>query len=309
MRVSFTLRSIQMRPSLSVQVVPPASRAPVIPGNAQAIWPSLQNNQEIIQTAVPNQGGIGEWYYIGLEFCCTQAVRNLVYPGDRITTQYELTNADKQATPAGQGPFNKALFAIEPQRGSTWDFGPVQWDQIGIKADTTRSDWCSSTISTLPLFLSLALKSIASTALLSLEIGHHPQHHRPPKQPLTSSLVLHPSWYFYPYHSFQGHSQCLPLGITTYHHLLKSFYVTITFTTVDGDNVLMTVRTNNCNSVSSAFTATKHGNNMGNVTGNVTSANGGDNDDRAPTQMFPLTIAWMAAMLVVICVLEIGAGI
>lgn len=48
---------------------------------------------------VANQGDIGEWYFIGLEFCCTPEdwhanKAQQVYPGDRITTQYELTNTD-----------------------------------------------------------------------------------------------------------------------------------------------------------------------------------------------------------------------
>ncbi|KAA8566595.1 hypothetical protein EYC84_009141 [Monilinia fructicola] len=47
-------------------------------------------------------------------------------------------------TPAGQGPFTKTMFAIETQKGATWDFGPVQWDQITIQASTTLSDWCYS---------------------------------------------------------------------------------------------------------------------------------------------------------------------
>ncbi|TGO68583.1 hypothetical protein BELL_0822g00010 [Botrytis elliptica] len=164
----------------SIQVVPSSSNALVIPGNVQAIWPALQNNKGIIQTVVANQGSIGEWFYIGLEFCCTpedwQADKaQQVYPGDRITTKYQLMststgvynvtwkvergysgiqaaemsftaeshfNPQEHPTPGGQGPFNKALFAIETQGGSKWDFGPVQWDQITIQADTTRSDWC-----------------------------------------------------------------------------------------------------------------------------------------------------------------------
>ncbi|TEY78824.1 hypothetical protein BOTCAL_0045g00420 [Botryotinia calthae] len=164
----------------SVQVVPRSSSALVIPGNVQAVWPALQNNQGIMQTVVANQGSIGEWFYIGLEFCCTpkdwQADKaQQVYPGDRITTKYQLMSANtgvynvtwkvergyfgiqagemfftaesffnpqEHPTPGGQGPFNKALFAIETQGGSKWDFGPVQWDQITIQADTTSSDWC-----------------------------------------------------------------------------------------------------------------------------------------------------------------------
>ncbi|TGO45775.1 hypothetical protein BCON_0366g00030 [Botryotinia convoluta] len=164
----------------SIQVVPPSSNALIIPGNVQAIWPALQNNQGIMQTVVANQGSIGEWFYIGLEFCCTpkdwQADKaQQVYPGDRITTKYQLMSANtgvynvtwkvergysgiqagemsfttesffnpqEHPTHGGQGPFNKALFAIETQGGSKWDFGPVQWDQITIQADTTRSDWC-----------------------------------------------------------------------------------------------------------------------------------------------------------------------
>ncbi|KAF5876684.1 uncharacterized protein Bfra_003090 [Botrytis fragariae] len=164
----------------SVQVVPSSSNALVIPGNVQAIWPALQNNQGIMQTVVANQGSIGEWFYIGLEFCCTpedwQADKaQQVYPGDCIITKYQLINANtgvynvtwkverghsgtqageisftaesffyplEHPTPGGQSPFNKALFAIETQGGSKWDFGPVQWDQVTIQADTTRSDWC-----------------------------------------------------------------------------------------------------------------------------------------------------------------------
>ncbi|TGO86381.1 hypothetical protein BPOR_0308g00010 [Botrytis porri] len=164
----------------SVQVVPHSSNASVIPGNVQAIWPALQNNQGIMQTVVANQGSIGEWFYIGLEFCCTPQdwkadKAQQVYPGDHITTKYQLMSANNgvynvtwkvergysgiqagetsftaeslfdpqdHPTPGGQGPFNKALFAIETQGGSKWDFGPVQWEQITIKADTTRSDWC-----------------------------------------------------------------------------------------------------------------------------------------------------------------------
>ncbi|KAF7943441.1 hypothetical protein EAE96_011367 [Botrytis aclada] len=179
----------------SVQVVPLSSNALIIPGNVQAIWPALQNNLGIIQTVVANQGSIGEWFYIGLEFCCTakhlkyradsqktfrpedwQADKaQQVYPGDRITTKYQFMSAStgvynvtwkiergysgiqagemsftaesffnpqEHPIPGGQGPFNKALFAIETQGGSKWDFGPVQWDQITIQADTTRSDWC-----------------------------------------------------------------------------------------------------------------------------------------------------------------------
>ncbi|KAM0163119.1 hypothetical protein ACHAQE_003400 [Botrytis cinerea] len=172
----------------SVQVVPRSSNALVIPGNVQAVWPALQNNQGIMQTVVANQGSIGEWFYIGLEFCCTADSQKTcrpkdwqadkaqqVYPGDRITTKYQLMSANtgvynvtwkvergyfgiqagemsftaessfnpqEHPTPGGQGPFNKALFAIETQGGSKWDFGPVQWDQITIQADTTRGDWC-----------------------------------------------------------------------------------------------------------------------------------------------------------------------
>ncbi|KAF7929884.1 uncharacterized protein EAE97_009481 [Botrytis byssoidea] len=207
----------------SIQVVPRSSNALVIPGNVQAVWPALQNNQGIMQTVVANQGSIGEWFYIGLEFCCTwwktfevtkltcikhadlktgkliklnkadnNVDKNTVYPGDRITTKYQLMSANTgvynvtwkvergqsgiqagetfftaessfdpqehrksfgtpsfamqslwpRITSGGQGLFNKALFAIETQGGSKWDFGPVQWDQITIQADTTRSDWC-----------------------------------------------------------------------------------------------------------------------------------------------------------------------
>ncbi|KAF7882953.1 hypothetical protein EAF00_011442 [Botryotinia globosa] len=164
----------------SIQVIPRSSNALVIPGNVQAVWPALQNNQGIMQTVVANQGGIGEWFYIGLEFCCTpedwQADKaQQVYPGDRVTTNYQLMSVNTgvynvtwkverghsgiqagetsftaessfypqdHPTSGGQGPFNKALFAIETQGGSKWDFGPVQWDQITIQADTTRSDWC-----------------------------------------------------------------------------------------------------------------------------------------------------------------------
>lgn len=41
------------------------------------------------------------------------------------------------------------MFAIETQKGATWDFGPVQWDQITIQASTTLSDWCYRYVSSL----------------------------------------------------------------------------------------------------------------------------------------------------------------
>ncbi|KAJ8063628.1 hypothetical protein OCU04_007496 [Sclerotinia nivalis] len=392
----------------SVQVVPPASRAPVIPGNVQAIWPALQNNQGIIQTAVANQGRIGEWYYIGLEFCCTpedwQADKaQQVYPGDRITTQYELTSAhsgvynvtwnvergqagikagemnfsagsvfnpQEHPTPAGQGPFNKALFAIETQRGSIWDFGPVQWEQITIQADTTRSDWCFrptnntnfehyldtpaisiSGSQAICKYSSLILgDTIPPTPPSSLVTTSHidpglitqarifspttsptavvnvyrwesplptPKLAGPGDQP-TSTLsnglpypsysVLSASWESAD-NSYNSYSSVKMSEYTiAVEASLRSVYGTITITTVDGDSVLTTVTTDNYNAVSSASIATMHGN-METGTGNATSENGGDNDDREPTQMSPLTIAWMVAMLVVICVLVIGTGI
>ncbi|QSZ31156.1 hypothetical protein DSL72_000719 [Monilinia vaccinii-corymbosi] len=164
----------------SVQVVPRSSMGLRTPGDVQAIWPALQNNENMIQTAVANQGSIGEWFYIGLEYCCAPKdvqfdKAQQVYPGDRIDTQYELTDANtgiytvswkiergqtgiqagatgfsavtpfspqEHQTPAGQGPFQKTIFAIETQKGGTWDFGPVQWDRITIQANTTSSDWC-----------------------------------------------------------------------------------------------------------------------------------------------------------------------
>ncbi|KAF7876410.1 hypothetical protein EAF04_001502 [Stromatinia cepivora] len=367
----------------SVQVVPHASRAPVIPGNVQAIWPALQNNQGIIQTAVANQGSIGEWYYIGLEFCCTpgdwQADKaQQVYPGDRITTQYELTNAhngvynvtwnvergqagtragemnfsagsvfnpQEHSTPAGQGPFNKALFAIETQRGSIWDFGPVQWDQITIQADTTRSDWCfrPTNNTNFEHYLDTPSVSISGSQVIckysSLILGAT----TPPTPPSSLAATSHidpdliiqarilppttsPTAVVNVYHwesplptpKLAGPgdppASTLSNGLPdpSYSALseasLRSVYGTITITSVDGDSVLTTVTTDNYNAVNSASIATKHGN-MGTGTGNATSENGGGDDDHEPAQMSPLTIAWMVAMLVMICVLVIGTGI
>ncbi|KAB8292983.1 hypothetical protein EYC80_007347 [Monilinia laxa] len=152
------------------------------PGDVQAFWPALQNNENMIQSIVENQGSIGEWFYIGLEYCCVPEDKQFdkaqqVYPGDRINTQYELANANmgiytvswkvkrgqtgmkagaigfsaeivfdpyEHQTPAGQGPFTKTMFAIETQKRGIWDFGTVQWDQITIQANTTSSAWCHS---------------------------------------------------------------------------------------------------------------------------------------------------------------------
>ncbi|ESZ96657.1 hypothetical protein SBOR_2967 [Sclerotinia borealis F-4128] len=138
----------------SVQVVPPSSTAPVIPGNVQAIWPALQNNEGIIQTAVANQGSIGEWFYIGLEYCCTPEdwkadKAQQVYPGDRITTQYELTSANT-------GVYNvtwrverghAGIKASEKDFSAESVFNPREHQASPgqgpfTKANTTRSDWC-----------------------------------------------------------------------------------------------------------------------------------------------------------------------
>ncbi|TVY75866.1 hypothetical protein LSUE1_G006078 [Lachnellula suecica] len=40
-------------------------------------------------------------------------------------------------------PYNDAVFAIELQGLGTWDFGPVEWKNILIVANTTDSEWCT----------------------------------------------------------------------------------------------------------------------------------------------------------------------
>ncbi|TGO64960.1 hypothetical protein BOTNAR_0082g00020 [Botryotinia narcissicola] len=231
----------------SIQVVPRSSNALVIPGNVQAVWPALQNNQGIMQTVVANQGSIGEWFYIGLEFCCTpedwQADKaQQVYTGDRITTKYQLMSANtglynvtwkvergQSGIQAGETFFTAessfdpqehqyaneddqqqplALFAIETQGGSKWDFGPVQWDQITIQADTTRSDWCSKPTNNTEFQLYLSTPTVfvsdnqviceyssmilgdtePPTALSSLETISHTE-----PGPTTQDLILSPT--------------------------------------------------------------------------------------------------------------------
>ncbi|THV46504.1 hypothetical protein BGAL_0381g00110 [Botrytis galanthina] len=177
----------------SIQVVSGSSNALVIPGNVQAVWPALQNNQGIMQTVVANQGNIGEWFYIGLEFCCTPedwqadkaqqdsgADEYTVYPGDRITTKYQLMSANtgvynvtwkvergQSGIQAGETSFTAessfdpqahCSFAIKSQcpRSRVANEDDQQQPLVAKarliryssqlkhkeEADTTRSDWC-----------------------------------------------------------------------------------------------------------------------------------------------------------------------
>jgi hypothetical protein len=36
----------------------------------------------------------------------------------------------------------QALLIIEIQDAATWDFGPVEWRNILVVANTTSTDWC-----------------------------------------------------------------------------------------------------------------------------------------------------------------------
>ncbi|TGO31855.1 hypothetical protein BHYA_0395g00010 [Botrytis hyacinthi] len=349
----------------SIQVVPRSSNALVIPGNVQAVWPALQNKQGIMQNVVANQGSIGEWFYIGLEFCCTPedwqadkaqqdsgADKRTVYPGDRITTKYQLMSADtgvynvtwkvergQSGIQAGETSFTAEssfdpqehlLFAIETQGGSKWDFGPVQWDQISIQADTTRRDWCFKPtkntdfqhyLSTPTVFVSnnqviceyfsLILRDTKPpTALSFLETISHTEP-GPTTQDLVFSPTTSPTAAVVVYHqepplptpslaepvpnsSIQMSKYTVALEAD-----LKSVFGTTTITTVDGDSALTTITTDNYKAWVTAYAAAH-----GNGTGNSTIADA----DQDPVHLIPMSLPWLMGILVIMSSVIVGAA-
>ncbi|CCD43320.1 hypothetical protein BofuT4_P067280.1 [Botrytis cinerea T4] len=366
----------------SVQVVPRSSNALVIPGNVQAVWPALQNNQGIMQTVVANQGSIGEWFYIGLEFCCTDRADSQktcrpkdwqadkaqqVYPGDRITTKYQLMSANtgvynvtwkvergyfgiqageipftaessfnpqEHSTPGGQGPFNKALFAIKTQGGSKWDFGPVQWDQITIQADTTRGDWCFKPINNTDFQHYLASPTIfisdnqviceysslilgdtkPPTAVSSLTTSHTEP------GPTTQDLVLSPTTSLTATVFRNSREPSLPTPnlagpgeiptSTLSNGLQDPSYPALSASLESANNyhssynsVRMSKYTVALEAESQEPWATAYAAAHRNETGNSTNANG----DGDTVRLIPLSLPWLMAMLVIISTLIMAA--
>ncbi|KAF7860624.1 uncharacterized protein EAF02_010858 [Botrytis sinoallii] len=357
----------------SIQVVPSSSNALVIPGNVQAIWPALQNNKGIIQTVVANQGSIGEWFYIGLEFCCTpedwQADKaQQVYPGDRITTKYQLMSAStgvynvtwkvergysgiqaaemfftaeslfnpqEHPTPGGQGPFNKALFAIETQGGSkptnNTDFQHyfstptvfVSDNQViceysslifgDIKPPAAFSSLATSHTESGPTTQDLVFSPTTSSTAAVFVYRQEPPLPTPnldgpgnsPTSTLSNGLpdpsysALSASWESANNYYNSYNSIQMSKYTVALEADLKSIFGTTTITTVDGDSALTTITTDNYKAWATAYAAAH-----GNGTGNSTIADA----DQDAVHLVPMPLPWLMAMLVIMSSVIVGAA-
>ncbi|KAF4631836.1 hypothetical protein G7Y89_g6289 [Cudoniella acicularis] len=159
----------------STMIIPASSPDPIQNGHVQAVWPGV-NNKTLLQNVMTNTGGVGEWFTFPF-FCCTTsghlANQSQVYPGDSLTTTYLWDQAhnkwldswvsspgdagvqagstgfiggitfDPNIAPGHDVAMDTASLNIELQDGSTWDFGPIIWQNILVVAQTTDDSWCT----------------------------------------------------------------------------------------------------------------------------------------------------------------------
>ncbi|CZR56127.1 uncharacterized protein PAC_06015 [Phialocephala subalpina] len=146
----------------------------------QAFWPGLEPSQcnSVFQNVITNGDTVGEWSQLPF-YCCNPGVglspKVRVYAEDRVTNTFALNENTLKwyntytITPGAAGDaagqkiftnsfefdpntiaadhttfgeqYTSALMTIELQGNSNWTWGPVEWRDILLRANTTETSW------------------------------------------------------------------------------------------------------------------------------------------------------------------------